>query len=1108
MGEVYRATDSKLGREVALKVLPPDMALDPERLARFQREARAVAALNHPHIVTIHSVEEADGIHFLTMELVEGQSLDRLIPASGLPVERIVEIASALAEALAAAHEKGIMHRDLKPANVMVTDDGRVKVLDFGLAKEHHAAHSGDATLTSANQTGAGVVMGTPAYMSPEQIAGRALDHRTDIFSLGVVLHEMATGMRPFQGTSSAELASAILRDVPASVTDVRVNLPGDLARIIRRCLEKDPRHRVQTARDIGNEFRELARQTSQAVAVPASRPGAKPDSGATRAEEGFWVAVLPFKYSGGNADLTALAEGLTEDIVTGLSRFSYLRVISRSSTSRYASEAVDVRSVGKELGARYVMEGSLRQAGTKLRLAVQLVDAVSGAHLWAENYERPFNPEEIFALQDDVVPRVVSTIADSYGVLPHSMSEALRRKGPDQLSPYEAVLRSFGYYERITPEEHAKVRNVLERAVDNAPDQADCWAMLAMLYKDEHTHGFNVRPDPLGRALAAAHRAVEAAPSNHLAHHALASALFFRREMLAFRNAAERTIALNAMDGSTTAFVGHLMAYAGDWERGCALVARARQLNPHHPGWYWFPAFFDAYRKSDYRGALDVALKINMPGYFYASAALAAAHGQLGEREAAHTALLQLLTLKPDFAAAAREELGKWFGRGEVLEHFLDGLRKAGLDVAAAAGTDQAAVAPTVPAAAAADVGTIPGFGGRPAIAVLPFDNLSGDPEQEYFADGLAEDLITRLSLWRAFPVIARNSSFVYKGKAVDVKQVSADLGVRYVVEGSVRKVGNQVRIAAQLIDAATGEHVWAKTYDRELTDIFAVQDEISEAIATPLASDLERAEHSRAQRRAPENLEAWGLFQRALPLLHRFTREDSSQARTLLERAVALDPQFSTPLARLGEVGVWEVVNSWTDSPERTLEVAVAQGRRAVALDPRDAVAQTFLAFALITAGDSAGAHEAARRAVDLNPSMPLALAFLAYLTHMIGNPPQESIDLVQRAMRLSPHDPVEWIFYDALGGAYWNAGRYEEGLAVSRRLIALSPSYYFGYIWGVLNAVGLGQIEEAKDLIRQARQVQPALSLALVRRGLGAMATDVDRRMAAALREAGVE
>jgi serine/threonine protein kinase len=439
MGEVYRARDSKLGREVALKVLPPDMARDPERLARFQREARAVAALNHPHIVTIYSVEELDGVHFLTMELVEGQSLDRRILECGLPLEQIVEIASALADALAAAHEKGIVHRDLKPANVMVTVDGRVKVLDFGLAKDVSAEKSGDATLTSAGHTQAGMVMGTPAYMSPEQISGRMLDHRTDIFSLGVVLHEMATGKRPFEGTSSAELVSAILRDAPPSITDLRSDLPSDLARIIRRCLEKDPRHRMQTARDVANEFRELTRQPSQktpAAATSTTRAVARADSGSARAEDGFWVAVLPFKYSGGNADLTALAEGMTEDIVTGLSRFSYLRVIARSSTSRYTSEAVDVRSAGKELGARYVMEGTLRQAGTKLRIAVQLVDAISGAHLWAETYLHSFNPEAIFELQDELVPRIVATVADTRGVLPHTMSEMLRGKPTESAKP------------------------------------------------------------------------------------------------------------------------------------------------------------------------------------------------------------------------------------------------------------------------------------------------------------------------------------------------------------------------------------------------------------------------------------------------------------------------------------------------------------------------------------------------------------------------------------------------------------------------------------------------------------------------------------------------
>jgi len=712
MGEVYRANDTKLGRDVALKVLSAQMAHDPNRLARFQREARSVAALNHPHIVTIFSVEEAEGIHFLTMELVEGQSLERLIPAGGLHVERIVEIASALADALTAAHEKGIVHRDLKPANVMLTDDGRVKVLDFGLAKDVRADKSSDATQTFAGQTAMGVVMGTPTYMSPEQVASRVLDHRTDIFSLGVILYEMASGRRPFEGASSAELASAILRDTPRLLSEFRADLPEELGVLIQRCLEKDPQDRFPSARDVRDALRGVTASAPsiRTATAPAPRPVVEGNSGAARAEEGFWVAVLPFKYNGANADLTALAEGLTEEIVTGLFRFSYLRVISLSSTSRYAHGAIDIRSAGKELGARYVMEGSLRQAGTKLRIATQLVDATSDVNLWAETYERPFRPEGIFELQDDVVPRIVSTVADTHGVLPHTMSEVLRNRNPDQLTPYEAVLRSFAHFQRVNAEEHAAARAGLERAVQQAPGNADCWAMLSMMYKEEHTHGFNLRPDSLGRALAAARRAVEAAPSNHLAYHALAATLFFRRELPAFRNAAERAVALNPMDGFTMAYLGFLIAYAGDWERGCALAEQARGLNPHHPGWYWFPSVLDAYRRSDYRGALDFALKVNMPGFWRTNVALAAAYGQLSELEAARNAVQQLLAVRPDFAVLAREELGKWWD-AELVEHLIEGLRKAGLEIASQNGTTRANPAGNT------STGVIPGVSNKTSL-------------------------------------------------------------------------------------------------------------------------------------------------------------------------------------------------------------------------------------------------------------------------------------------------------------------------------------------------------------------------------------------------------
>ena len=405
---------------------------------------------------------------------------------------------------------------------------------------------------------------------------------------------------------------------------------------------------------------------------------------------EGFWVAVLPFKYGGSNADVTALAEGLTEEIVTGLSQFSYLKVIARGSTSRYANDPVDIRSAGKELGARYVMEGSLRQAGTKLRLTARLVDALSGAHLWAENYERSFSPETTFELQDDLVPRIVSTVADQYGALVHGMSESLRGRSAGQYSAQEAVLRAFGYQERFTMEEHAEVRDILEAAIARTPDHSDCLAELACVYWHEYVFGYNPRPDSLGRAQAAAQRAVAAAPTNPFAHYALAAGLFFQKNFLAFRTTAERALALNPMDSSTAALLGTMIAYTGDWEYGVGLVERAKELNPHHPGWYHYLAVYDAYRRRDYRGALASALKVNMPGYYWPHASLAAVYGQLGDVQRAAAALRELHALRPNFGAMAREEYGKW-NDAEFVEHLLDGLRKAGLEIAPKEGTPAA---------------------------------------------------------------------------------------------------------------------------------------------------------------------------------------------------------------------------------------------------------------------------------------------------------------------------------------------------------------------------------------------------------------------------------
>jgi len=282
MGEVYRARDPRLGREVALKLLPAGVAASAERLARLEREARAIAGLNHPNIVTLYSLEDEAGVRFLTMELVEGQSLDRLVTPGGLPAARVLELAIPLADALVTAHERGVVHRDLKPGNLMVTPEGRLKVLDFGLAKLSGALEGPLAASTAATMTGpistAGQIVGTVPYMAPEQVRGGTVDERTDLFALGIVIYELATGRRPFAGDTPADVSSAILRDRPVPLASVRPELPGGLDRVVGRCLEKDPRDRHRAAREVVEELRlvqhQLERSDVGLSAGPSARSG------------------------------------------------------------------------------------------------------------------------------------------------------------------------------------------------------------------------------------------------------------------------------------------------------------------------------------------------------------------------------------------------------------------------------------------------------------------------------------------------------------------------------------------------------------------------------------------------------------------------------------------------------------------------------------------------------------------------------------------------------------------------------------------------------------------------------------------------------------------
>jgi adenylate cyclase len=401
----------------------------------------------------------------------------------------------------------------------------------------------------------------------------------------------------------------------------------------------------------------------------------------------------------------------------------------------------------------------------------------------------------------------------------------------------------------------------------------------------------------------------------------------------------------------------------------------------------------------------------------------------------------------------------------------------------------------------------TVPGFSGRPAIAVLPFDNLGGDPEQEYFADGIAEDLITRLSAWRYYPVIARNSSFVYRGRSVDVKQVSRELGVRYVVEGSVRKAGDRVRINVQLIDATTGHHVWAERYDRELRDLFALQDEITEALAGWLAPELMRAEQERAVRQEPRSLDAWDCTQRGFWHSWKLNQENNTKARAFFERAAELDPQLVMAFYGLTVTHYLDIFYQWTDSWEQSVVAMVGAAERGAALDEKDAFGQLALGSAYSVTGPQDKMVAALELAIECNPSLALAYGILGNFLATLRRP-GEAIAALEKAMRLSPRDPFLFAFLSGVALAHFAAGRYEDAVDWARRSLRRRTDWMDPHHVLAASYAHLGRLDEARAALAEAFRLQPGFSLDTFERIFTSADPDFTERYLGGLRKAGLK
>jgi TolB-like protein/Flp pilus assembly protein TadD len=597
MGVVYRARDTRLGRDVAIKLLPEQVAADAAALARFEQEARILATLSHPNLLSIHDVGNVDGKAFVITELLQGATLRERLTTAEISCSRAIEWALQVAQGLAAAHERGIVHRDLKPENVFVTRDGIVKILDFGLARRVEQTIVG----RQRNQalTDAGTVLGTVGYLSPEQARGFPADHRSDIFAFGAVLYELVTGRRAFDYETAAETLTAVLRDEPPPVADCGRKIPGEVDEIIRHCLEKEAAERFRSARDLVFALR-LAERAVVRPSEPehGARPAAAAGSGARPPEPS--IAVLPFRSVGGGSEGEYFSEGMTEDVIAALSRVPGLRVAARTSSFAFRGKDDDVRRIGRELGVAAVLDSSVRQAGQRLRVTTQLIDVATGYNLWSERWDRDL--ADVFAVQDEIAraiaatfkARLPGTAAALSGSNPSIVVPTAPPKTRD-VAAYDRYLKGRYLWNRRRLHESVaelEAATALDAGFHEAQTAlSEAWAMLGF-------YGGVPTWEAWARGRESAERAAELAPDDAAVALCLGVCEYYYGWSTAhaeryFQLAIER----NPANAEPYFWLGLCAGHTGRFDEGLAYAHEAVRLEPHSPnsraaiGWPLFMA-------------------------------------------------------------------------------------------------------------------------------------------------------------------------------------------------------------------------------------------------------------------------------------------------------------------------------------------------------------------------------------------------------------------------------------------------------------------------------------------------------------------------------------
>jgi TolB-like protein/Tfp pilus assembly protein PilF len=770
-------------------------------------------------------------------------------------------------------------------------------------------------------------------------------------------------------------------------------------------------------------------------------------------------IAVLPFDNLSEDPKQEYFSDGLTEEIISALSSVPKLFVIARNSTFTYKGKPVKVQQVSEELGVRYVLEGSVRKAGDKIRVTAQLIDALNGSHLWAERYDR--NLSDIFSLQDEITKKIITAMQVK---LTEGEQVRAAARGTDNLEAYLKGLQSKDYLLKGNPESNALGKQLAEEAIALDPEYAFAYRELSAAHMMDVWFRSSKSPkESMAKAMELVKKAIALDDTFAEAHGWLGFLYSITKQYDKGIAQAEKAVALNPNSAESHYRLGKTLSLAGRWEESIPEYKNAIRLNPIPPNMYLWSLGMSYWGMGQYEEAIPWGEKAirQEPNSLLARVWMAVIYVSSGRGEEARAEAAEVLRINPKFSVKKYEKRASFKKKADN-ERYIDALRKAGL--------------PDKPPLALPD---------KPSIAVLAFDNMSADPGQEYLADGISEHIIFALSKISKLFVIARNSAFTYKGKPVKVQQISRELGVRYVMEGSVQRAGDRLRVTAQLIDATTGAHLWSESYVRELKDIFAVQDDITKNIVSAMQVKLTEGEQAL----------------QANEYVHRVNPDSNALGKQLAEEAIALDPEYAWAYYNLGRTHQLDVFLRVSKSPKQSIGKAIGFMKKAIALDDTLAEANGRLGYIYSMIGKYDEGIAQAEKGVALSPNSAMAHMMLGKTLSFAGRW-KESIPVYKKAIRLNPF-PTNFYLY-SLGISYAFTGQYEEAITWCEKAVREEPDSLYARIMMTVVYSWSEQDEKARAEAAEVLRIQPKYT---VRRGAYKRKEDTDR-FVSALYKAGLK